>query len=194
MSGSASPSQPGIPNGLDAHNAHAQKNPVPIPYTPPPPTSRPEVLQRSPTPPNVSPLGWEGDREKYDAALKERIKYAEQKWGPGSTRKVEGKMRPHRCAEHLKDVLEKMSSYPYYDIGYPFTNFIKCMWAKPGEEPPALMWTFSDVRDYNDSAIKTTMKTPWTGKESRPLHATDSKATRSDTTSDSYSAPTCPSK
>ncbi|TPX38049.1 hypothetical protein SmJEL517_g00066 [Synchytrium microbalum] len=138
----------------------------PTPYVAPPASPRPTVMQRSPTPPGVSPLGWEGDRAKYDAALKERIKYAEEKWGPGSTRKVEGKLRPHRCAEHLKDVLEKMSSYPYYDIGYPFTNFIKCMWATPGTEPPPLMWTFSDVRPEN--LIKTA-KNPLTGKEVRPV-------------------------
>ncbi|KAI9314460.1 hypothetical protein BX666DRAFT_1966883 [Dichotomocladium elegans] len=43
--------------------------------------------------------------------------------------------QPHRCNEHLEDLLVGFSSWPM-DVAKPFSVFWQCLQSKPGQEPP----------------------------------------------------------
>ncbi|KAG0257297.1 hypothetical protein DFQ27_005203 [Actinomortierella ambigua] len=56
-------------------------------------------------------------------------------YGPPAlaTKSTSGKVKPHRCAKHLEDLLNAMVSF---EVNNQFQIFVDCMKAEPGNEPP----------------------------------------------------------
>ncbi|KAI7873047.1 hypothetical protein BDF14DRAFT_1751390 [Spinellus fusiger] len=59
---------------------------------------------------------------------------------------------PHRCNEHLEDVLSGLSTLPM-EVTKPFSVFFNCLRSKPGQEPTLYRTTKAQEQDQKKKEL-----------------------------------------
>ncbi|KAL2919421.1 hypothetical protein HK105_201066 [Polyrhizophydium stewartii] len=89
----------------------------------------------------------EGTPEQHVLTKKERLMIEQSRrrvdamFGPGAYERGRARIKPHRCARHLDDVMHGIN---HLEFGKPVWAFLRCMASTPGSEPP---------RVYSDSPV-----------------------------------------
>ncbi|KAJ3221182.1 hypothetical protein HK099_003713 [Clydaea vesicula] len=97
--------------------------------------SMPKELVEMPNEPPPEDQSWVPNEHQIN---RQRQK-VDEKFGPGAWRKVEDKIKPHRCNPHLQDFLISISYYPFNYAKFSAYILFQCFRSEVGKEPKRFM-------------------------------------------------------